>query len=120
MVRVVRGKRLLVCAVGFVLGVVLFPSLLTAQQSTGTQLRILDAAGLMRATKVVVESATVTISLDDADSVKGECVATNLDGLATERRAPVSPGGQCSFEKLSAGSWQVKVPGTGRWRAQIL
>jgi hypothetical protein len=74
----------------------------------------------MRATKVVVESATVTISLDEEDGVKGECVATNLDGLATERTAPISPNGQCSFEKLSAGSWQVKVPVTGRWRAQIL
>ncbi len=98
----------------------MFPYLLVAQQVAGSQLRILDTAGLMRATKVVVESANVRISFEEAGTVTGECVVTNLDGLAAERRAPISPNGECSFEKLSAGSWQVKVPGAVRWRAQIL
>jgi hypothetical protein len=115
-----REKRLRVLIGALTVGVALLPYLLVAQQVAGAQLRILDTAGLMRATKVVVESANVKISLDEAGTVTGECVATNLDGLAAERRAPISPNGQCSFEKLSAGSWQVQVPGAVRWRAQIL
>ncbi len=98
----------------------LSPHLLVAQQMGGPQLRILDASGLIRATKVVAESGNITISLDRSESVQaGECVATNLDGLAAERRAPISSNAECSFEKLSAGSWQVKVPGSAHWRAQI-
>lgn len=120
MITGVREKRLQRLAVAFCVGVALFPYVVVAQQVAGAQLRILDTAGLMRATKVVVESANVQISVDEASTVTGECVATNLDGLAAERRAPISPNGQCSFEKLSAGSWQVKVPGAVRWRAKIL
>jgi hypothetical protein len=119
MLQAVRVKLLWVLAAALCVGAVTLSQQLAAQQVIGAQLRILDSAGLVRATKVVVDSGTVKISLDEAGLVKGECVATNLDGLAAERRIPVSPNAQCFFEKLSIGSWQVKVPGDVRWRAQI-
>jgi hypothetical protein len=113
----VRIYRSVAAALAAVL--LLSPQLLSAQQVSGSQLRILDSAGLMRATRVVRESGNVRVTLQGGAAVKGECVAANLDGLAAERKVPISTGGECSFEKLTAGSWQLRIPSDARWRAQI-
>lgn len=82
-------------------------------------LRILDKAGLVRAVRVVGGSATVMVIVEGRRGEKGECVAANVDGLASEKREPLSPRGECVFKELAAGTWQVTVPGDARWRVQI-
>lgn len=90
------------------------------QQASTAQLRILDTTGLVRVARIVRESGEVRVKLaPQGDPKSGECVVTNLDGLAAERRAPVSTAGECVFSGLQAGSWQLRVPNDARWRAQI-
>jgi hypothetical protein len=113
----VRGYRSVV--MGLLMTWSLVPWTLSAQQVGGSQLRILDSTGLVRATRVVRESGDVKVSIEGGATEKGECVATNLDGLAAERTVLVSPNGECVFSKLGAGSWQLRIPGGARWRAQI-
>lgn len=91
---------------------------LSAQQVGGSQLRILDVTGLMRATRVVAQSATVKVAFEGSPSIQ-ECAVVNLDGLAAERRVPVSAQGECVFQDVPPGSWQLKIPAELRWRAQI-
>jgi hypothetical protein len=91
---------------------------LSAQQIGGSQLRILDVTGLMRATRVVAQSATVKVAFEGSPSIQ-ECAVVNLDGLAAERRVPVSAQGECVFQDVPPGSWQLKIPAELRWRAQI-
>jgi hypothetical protein len=88
-----------------------------AQQSSGVQLRVLDKSGLIRAARVVHEVGNVKVATDGG--AKGECVASNLDGLANEQRSAISPSGECVFQRLQSGSWQLEVPGGPRWRVQI-
>jgi len=90
----------------------------SAQQSGGAQLRILDQAGLIRAARVVRESGNAKVSIDGS-GIKGECVAANLDGLAVEQRSPVSASGECLFQRLPSGSWELQVPGGPRWRVEL-
>ncbi len=82
-------------------------------------LRIIDSSGLVRAVRVVSQPATVKITIEGVSSPHGECVAANVDGLAAEKREPVSPQGVCIFKELPTGSWQVTIPVKARWRVQI-
>jgi hypothetical protein len=82
-------------------------------------LRIVDAKGLIRAVRVVTDKSKVTVSVIDHMGVGGECVALNIDGIASERREKLSPSGECVFEGLVAGTWQVSVTSNSRWRVKI-
>lgn len=85
--------------------------------AVAAEIRVVDAGGLVRAVKVVRGNARVVIALNQ--SVSGECVATNVDGLAAEKRVAVSPQGECVFVDVGVGSWQVQVPGSVGWRVRI-
>lgn len=102
---------------GFLVGVlgVLFIS----ERVDAADVRIVDSAGLIRAVRVVKDSAVVKVSLVDAKGGQGECVAMNVDGIASERREKISPQGECIFAGLAAGTWQITVSGGVRWRVKI-
>lgn len=91
-----------------------------ATGALAAELRIVDGAGLVRAIKVVRTNAKVIIRFEQSGApLRGECVATNVDGLAQEKRTSVSPQGECVFNDVSVGSWQVVAPKGAAWRAQI-
>lgn len=81
--------------------------------------RIVDSKGLIRAVSVVKDTSRVTIQALDHQGVSGECVAVNVDGIASERHEKISPSGECVFNALVAGTWQITVDTTSRWRAKI-
>ena len=81
--------------------------------------RVLDSEGLVRAVRVVANAGTVTVTLETPQQVRGECVASNVDGLATEKRSPVTAEKVCVFKELPAGTWQIEVPAKVKWRVQI-
>lgn len=87
------------------------------RMSVAAEIRVVDAGGLVRAVKVVRGNARLVISLTSVAT--GECVATNVDGLAAEKRIAVSSKGECVFEDVSVGSWQIQVPGSVGWRVRI-
>jgi hypothetical protein len=91
--------------------------LLGARVSAAAEIRVVDAGGLVRAVKVVRENARIVVTLNFP--TVGECVATNVDGLAAERRVAVSPRGECVFPDVGVGSWQVQVPGKVGWHVRI-
>jgi len=94
--------------------------LMVSTHARAAELRVVDSGGLLRAVKVVRGKARIVIVLQPAGkSAGGECVATNIDGLAVERRVAVSPQGECSFADMSEGSWQIDLPDNRKWRAQI-
>ena len=102
---------------GFLLGMLCI--LVISERADASDLRIVDSAGLIRAVRVVKESAVVKVSLVDAKGGQGECVAMNVDGIASERREKISPQGECTFAGLAAGTWQITVSGGARWRVKI-
>lgn len=84
------------------------------------ELRIVDAAGLVRAIKVVRDNAKVVVTFEGSSgALRGECIATNVDGLAPEKRTSISPQGECVFTDVAVGSWQLVVPQGAKWRARI-
>ena len=84
------------------------------------ELRLIDSGGLVRAVKVVRGNARVVVSLSSpSGSLSGECTAVNVDGLAPEKRVPISAKGECIFLDVPVGSWQIGVPEGAQWRAQI-
>ena len=91
--------------------------LIGARASFAAEIRVVDAGGLVRAIKVVRQNARIVVTLNSPTA--GECLATNVDGLAAERRVPVSPRGECVFADVGVGSWQVQVPGNVGWRVRI-
>jgi len=92
---------------------------LAAGEARALELRVLDSVGLVRAVRVVKGAAAVKITLEGKRPEAGSCVAVNVDGLASEKREPVSAQGVCVFKGLPAGTWQVSVPGKARWRVDI-
>ncbi len=113
MLRWLAEQRLLLMVVVFV-GIV--------ATASASELKILDSVGLVRAVKVVKNEAKVVLTLQpgtDAGALRGECIATNIDGLAAEQRVSVSTKAECIFAGLSNGSWQITVPQGVGWKAQI-
>ena len=102
---------------GFLVGLLGF--LVVQEHVQAADLKIIDPSGLIRAVRVVKDSSVVRITLVDAPGARGECVATNVDGIASERREQISPQGECVFKALAAGTWQVTVSGGARWRVRI-
>ena len=102
---------------GFLLGIL--GVLVVSERADASDLKIVDSAGLIRAVRVVKDSAAVKVSLVDAKGGQGECVAMNVDGIASERREKISPQGDCTFVGLAAGTWQITVSGGSRWRVKI-
>lgn len=104
-----------------VLGTLLLVCLMALWSAAdAAELRVVDSGGLVRAVRIVRGKARVVIVFQPGGkSTGGECVATNVDGLATERHASVSAQGECTFTEMSEGSWQINVPGDRKWRAQI-
>jgi len=93
------------------------------RQAQAAHLRVVDSSGLVRAVKVVRTGARVVITivktpLSPAPS-RGECVAVNIDGLATERHVQIDTKGECSFKNMTEGSWQIAVPQDAAWRVQV-
>jgi hypothetical protein len=103
--------------VGFLIGIL--GVLVVQEQSEAADVKIVDSSGLIRGVRVVRDASRVTISLVEPKGVRGECVATNVDGIASERREAISPAGECVFNALAAGTWQVTVTGGARWRVRI-
>lgn len=101
--------------------VLFFFSVLSVGIASAAEVRIVDLRGLVRAVKVTPGAARVVITLEALNGValKGECVATNVDGLAAEKRAQISPKAECVFSEVSAGSWQISVPQGFLWRVQL-
>lgn len=88
--------------------------------AVAAELRLIDASGLVRAIKVVKSNARVVIKISSSTgAISGECVATNVDGLASERRAPISADGECEFKDMTGGSWQITTPAASKWRAVV-
>ena len=85
------------------------------------QIRIVDSGGLVRAIKVTrsVAKVIVTIQSPQPQTIKGECIATNVDGLAAEQRVAISAKGECVFSQASGGSWQITVTGGVNWQVRI-
>jgi hypothetical protein len=109
------GQVLLVCALLW-MGVT---------SACAAELRVVDAAGLVRALKVVKGPARIVITLQPVSGqgssavVRGECVAVNIDGLAAEKKTQANSRGECIFEQMSEGSWQIRVPEKVTWRTQV-
>ena len=103
----------------FCIAVAMVACLVATEDAHALELRVLDSAGLVRAVRVVKGAATAKITLEGKRPEGGSCVATNVDGLAAEKREPVSAQGVCLFKELPAGSWQVSIPGKVRWRVEI-
>ncbi len=101
----------------FTIGLVALFAFNTA--AVADELRILDSTGLVRAVRVVRGAAAVTVKVEGAQPPAGECVAANLDGLATEKRQPISTTGVCLFTELASGTWQIDLPRKLRWRVTI-
>lgn len=85
------------------------------------QVRIVDSGGLVRAIKITrsVARVVVTIQSPQPSTLKGECVATNVDGLAAEKRSVISGNGECVFADVGGGSWQITIPGAVSWQVRI-
>ena len=85
------------------------------------QIRIVDSGGLVRAIKIIHSAAKVVLTLQSqqAVAIKGECVATNVDGLAAEKRVTISAKGECAFAEVGGGSWQITVPSGLTWQVRI-
>jgi hypothetical protein len=96
---------------------ILMVLLVGTRLSAAEEIRVVDAGGLVRAVKVVRGNTRIVVTLNSPTA--GECVATNVDGLAVERRVSVSPRGECVFADVAVGSWQVQVPGNVGWRVRI-
>ena len=103
--------------VGFLLGIL--GVLVIQERSEAADLKVVDSTGLIRGVRVVRDSSRVTVSLVDPKGARGECVATNVDGIASERRESITSNGECVFNGLAAGTWQVTVTGGARWRVRI-
>lgn len=102
---------------GFLVGMIGF--FLVQDHVEAADIKIIDATGLIRAVRVVKDSSIVRVTVTDPPGVRGECVASNVDGIASERREPISAEGECVFKALAAGTWQVSVSGGARWRVRI-
>ena len=108
MVRGVGRITATVCALGL------------AVSAFAAELKVVDATGLLRAVRVVGGNARIVVTiLQPPGALHGECVATNVDGLSSEKRVPISPKGECVFMDMAVGSWQITLPVQGKWRAQI-
>jgi hypothetical protein len=103
--------------VAFLIGIL--GVLVIQERSEAADLKIVDSAGLIRGVRVVRESSRVTVSVVDSKGARGECVASNIDGIASERRESISPEGVCIFNALAVGTWQLTVTGGVRWRVRI-
>lgn len=103
--------------VGTVACVVLVPSLGKAEE-----IRIVDERGLVRVVKITRGAVKVLVTLEsksDTVTAHGECRAINVDGLAAEKRVQVSEKGECVFQGVTGGSWQITVPPQFQWRVQL-
>ncbi len=108
MMRIVCRIAAVVCAVGVSLS------------AFAAELKVVDATGLLRAVRVVSGNARIVITIQHSPgTVQGECVATNVDGLSSEKRVAISAKGECVFSDMAVGSWQITLPVKGKWRAQI-
>lgn len=109
----------------FVVLVGLVCSLVAFRGAVAGEIRILDAAGLVRAVKVVRGGARVVVTVksltapDTPKALQGECNAVNVDGIATEKHTSISNKGECVFSDLTEGAWQIRVPEKLAWRVQI-
>lgn len=85
------------------------------------EIRVVDARGLVRAVKISRGAVRVVVTLEGvpAGSVRGECIATNVDGLSAEKRVQVSGKGECVFSDITGGSWQILVPPGFSWRVEL-
>lgn len=82
------------------------------------EVRVVDPTGLVRSVKVVhANGARIVVSMRDK-SAAGQCVATNVDGMAGPRRVSVEHG-ECVFAGVSAGTWQVTTEPPARWAVHI-
>jgi hypothetical protein len=94
---------------------------LAYKQVVADEVRIVDARGLVRAVRISRGSVRVVVTLESGEkkTVAGECVATNVDGLSAEKRAPISQRSECVFLGIGGGSWQIAVPQGFSWRVQV-
>lgn len=85
------------------------------------EVRVVDRLGLVRAVRTVSGESTVVIQLSPkaAQGIR-ECILTNVDGLATERRVPVDKDGRCVVARVAATTWQVDAPAQGPYQVQIV
>ena len=90
-----------------------------ASDAVAAELRVVDTQGLIRAVRVVRDVTTVTVMVEEPKGAKGECVLTNVDGIASERREAISGSGACVFQGVAAGTWQAKVSAAVKWRVKI-
>jgi hypothetical protein len=82
------------------------------------ELRVIDSVGLARGVRVVEDASSVTIVVENPREAGGECVLSNIDGLASERREKISPAGECVFRDIAAGTWQVAFPRSVKWKVK--
>lgn len=113
----VRGRDLLkvVCISALVsIGAVVF-------DASADEIRVVDARGLVRAVKITQGVARMVVTFEPPNGVaaKGECVATNVDGLAAQKRVAISVKSECTFSEVTGGSWQISVPQGYMWRVQL-
>lgn len=111
-----RRVRLALCLTGVLLCIWL-------PRCKAEEVRVIDAAGMVRAVKIVKKTVSIVVTVDaEVNKIsipKGECTAINVDGLASERRVPISANGACVFTDVAEGTWQVRVPGEVSWRVRI-
>ncbi len=94
---------------------------LSISAASAGELRVVDSSGLVRGIKVTRGAARLTVSLksDSGAQVRGECVASNVDGIAADLKAVINPSGECVFPGVGDGSWQITVPAGLSWRVRI-
>ncbi len=116
--RIQSQTRYLLIRVGFS---ALIAIAVTGGAVLADEIRVVDTRGLVRAVKITRGSARIVVTLETraGSAVTGECVATNVDGLAAEKRVAISTKSECTFTEVRGGSWQIAVPQGYMWWVQL-
>jgi hypothetical protein len=79
------------------------------------ELRILDAAGLLRANKQIEQTAEVRLIVrgKHSEGLQGDLLLKNEDGLAPDIQGVMESQGRYKFSRVTAGSWSVALPSIG-------
>ncbi len=98
-------------------------SLGASDLAAADELRIIDTSGLVRGVSVVRSTGTVSLTYTVTGRGGVTCTVKNVDGLSNDRSVVGSSTGegqgQCSFQGLTSGTWQVTVEGAARWQVRI-
>lgn len=102
-------SRWLVKSVCFCVWPLLIWLCLLCSSALAGEIRIVDAAGLIRGAKRTSGPAKVEVRLGQPEPLAVMVSLVNLDGLSLDLSAQRGEDGQFVFERVLEGTWQLKV-----------